>query len=141
MMKRIDFYKLADEAALARQTAYAPYSGFTVGAALLTADEKVYTGCNIENAAYGPSVCAERVAFFKAVADGYRKPEDFTAIAIVGGKAGQDPETQCPPCGVCRQVMNEFTDPEAFLVIIPDEKGELDVHTLSELLPLGFKLK
>ncbi len=140
-MKRIDFYQLADDAADARANAYAPYSGFTVGAALMTADEKVYTGCNIENGAYGPSVCAERVAFFKAVSDGYKTPADFKAIAIVGGKAGEDPKSQCPPCGVCRQVMNEFTDPETFLVIIPDEHGELDVHTLSELLPLGFKLK
>ena len=139
-MKRIDFYQLVDEAARARENAYAPYSGFTVGAALLTADEKVYTGCNIENAAYTPSVCAERTAFFKAVSDGYRKADDFTAIAIVGGKAGEDPSSQCPPCGVCRQVMSEFADPDTFLVIIPDAQGELDVHTLAELLPMGFKL-
>ena len=140
-MKRIDFYQLADEAARARDNAYAPYSGFTVGAALLMADETIYTGCNIENAAYGPSNCAERTAFFKAVSDGYRNAEDFKAIAIVGGKAGENHGSQCPPCGVCRQVMNEFTDPESFLVIIPDKDGELDVHTLSELLPLGFRLK
>ena len=139
-MKRIDFYQLADEAAKAREMAYAPYSKWTVGAALLTADEKIYLGCNIENAAYTPSNCAERTAFFKAVSDGYQKPSDFKAIAIVGGKAGEEAKTQCPPCGVCRQAMNEFCDPESFLVIIPDENGELDVHTLSELLPLGFKL-
>ena len=139
-MKRIDFYQLADEAAKAREMAYAPYSGFTVGAALLTSDEKVFLGCNIENAAYSPSVCAERTAFFKAVSEGYNKPSDFKAIAIVGGKAGEEIKDKCPPCGVCRQVMNEFTDPESFLIILTDRKGELDVHTLSELLPLGFKL-
>ncbi|SCW32273.1 cytidine deaminase [Ruminococcaceae bacterium YRB3002] len=139
-MKRIDFYQLADEANKAREMAYAPYSGFTVGAALLTSDEKVYLGCNIENAAYSPSICAERTAFVKAVSDGYNKPADFKAIAIVGGAKGEEPKSKCAPCGVCRQVMNEFTDPESFLVILPDEKGELDVHTLSELLPLGFRL-
>ena len=139
-MKRIDFYQLADEACKARGSAYAPYSGFTVGAALLTSDEKVYLGCNIENGAYGPSCCAERVAFFKAVSDGYTKPSDFKAIAVYGGKADEEPVSRCAPCGVCRQVMNEFCDPETFLVIMSDGNGGLDVHTLVELLPLGFKL-
>ena len=139
-MKRIDFYQLSDEAAAAREKAYAPYSGFTVGAALLTTDEKVFTGCNIENSAFTPTCCAERTAFFKAVSEGYTKPADFQAIAIAGGKKGEEPKAQVSPCGVCRQVMSEFCDPDSFLVIMQNEKGELDVHTLAELLPLGFKL-
>ena len=139
-MKRIDFYQLMDEASAARDMSYAPYSDFTVGAALLTSDEKVYLGCNIENAAYSPSCCAERVAFFKAVSDGYTKPSDFKAIAISGGKKGEEASERCAPCGVCRQVMNEFCDPQSFLVIMSDGNGGLDVHTLAELLPLGFKL-
>ncbi len=139
-MKRIDFYQLMDEASKAREMSYAPYSGFAVGAALLTSDEKVYLGGNIENAAYSPTCCAERVAFFKAVSDGYTKPSDFKAIAVSGGPKGSEPAERCAPCGVCRQVMNEFCDSESFLVIMSDGKGGLDVHTLSELLPLGFKL-
>lgn len=139
-MKRIDFYQLADEAARARDMAYAPYSGFTVGAALLTADEKIYLGANIENASYTPTCCAERVAFFKAVSDGYRNKSDFKAIAVAGGKTGETKTCKCPPCGVCRQVMNEFCDPDSFLIVLKDEKDELEAHALSELLPLGFKM-
>lgn len=139
-MKRIDFYQLADEAARARDMAYAPYSGFTVGAALLTADEKIYLGCNIENASYTPTCCAERTAFFKAVSDGYRNKSDFKAIAVTGGKKGETKTVKCPPCGVCRQVMNEFCDPDSFLIVLKDENDELEAHALSELLPMGFKL-
>ncbi len=92
------------------EKAYAPYSGFQVGAALLTEDGKIYTGCNIENAAYTPTICAERTAFFKAVSEGER---EFKAICIAGGKDGTVDDFT-PPCGVCRQVMMEFTDPERF---------------------------
>ena len=116
----------------ARKMAYAPYSGFYVGAALLTADGKVYTGCNIENASYSPTNCAERTAFFKAVSEGVL---DFAAIAIVGGKKETDGGF-CAPCGVCRQVMAEFCDAD-FRVILGDA-NEVQVFTLAELLPASF---
>ena len=112
--------------------AYAPYSGFFVGAALLCADGTVYQGCNIENAAYGPTNCAERTAFFKAVYDGHR---DFKAIAICGGKVGNITGA-FPPCGVCRQVMREFCDDD-FLIYLVDESG-YETRTLSQLLPDSF---
>ena len=113
--------------------AYAPYSGFQVGAALLCADGTVYQGCNIENAAYSPTNCAERTAFFKAVYDGHR---DFTAIAVCGGKGGVITGA-FPPCGVCRQVMREFCGDD-FLIYLVNEKG-FETVTLSDLLPFGFR--
>lgn len=113
--------------------AYAPYSGFYVGAALLCADGTVYQGCNIENAAYGPTNCAERTAFFKAVYDGHR---DFTAIAVVGGKEGVISGT-FPPCGVCRQVMREFVGDD-FMIYMGGTDG-YSTMTMTELLPAGFK--
>lgn len=126
--------KLIKKAMEAREKAYAPYSRFYVGAALLTEAGQVYTGCNIENAAYGPSNCAERTAFFKAVSEGERF---FLAIAIVG--AGEESSGQyAAPCGVCRQVMAEFCRPEDFTVIIANTAGEYYVRTLGELLPDGF---
>ena len=127
-------HTLIREAISARRQAYAPYSHFCVGAALLTAAGKIYNGCNIENAAYTPTNCAERTAFFKAVSEGER---DFAAIAIVGGKAG---EALAPtaPCGVCRQVMAEFCDPETFRIILMNGAGEIREYLLKELLPLGF---
>lgn len=120
----------------AREHAYVPYSHFAVGAALLCADGKVYQGANSENAAYTPSNCAERTAFFKAVYDDER---DFTAIAIVGGPAGGPVSEVCAPCGVCRQVMREFCDPESFRVILggPGD-AEPQTYLLKELLPLSF---
>ena len=114
--------------------AYAPYSGYKVGAALLCCDGTVYTGCNIENASYTPTNCAERTAFFKAVSEGVR---DFKAIAIVGGAAEQ-PLDFCAPCGVCRQVMMEFCDPDSFKIILAKSPEEYKVYTLWELLPEGF---
>ena len=129
--------ELIEQARAARGQAYAPYSGFTVGAALLTASGKVYTGCNVENAAFSPSVCAERTAFVKAVSEGER---EFQAIAIVGGDAGEEPDSCCPPCGVCRQVMSEFCDPETFVVCLI-EQGEIRTWLLKELLPLRFEGK
>ena len=123
--------KLAKEAMM---KAYAPYSGFKVGAALLCADGTVYQGCNIENAAYGPTNCAERTAIFKAVYDGHR---DFTAIAVCGGKDGIITGL-FPPCGVCRQVMREFCDVD-FTVHLVKVDG-YDTYTLEQLLPCSFTL-
>ncbi len=114
--------------------AYTPYSGFKVGAALLTKRGKLYTGCNIENAAYSPTNCAERTAFFKAVSEGER---EFSAICIVGGKDGVLTEYTAP-CGVCRQVMMEFCDPDSFQIILGTGKEQYEIFTLKELLPRGF---
>lgn len=123
------------EAKKARERAYIPYSHHSVGAALLTKDGKVYHGCNIENAAFGPTNCAERTAFFKAVYEGERA---FEKIAIVCGAEGTDGNEPCAPCGVCRQVMMEFCDPETFKIVLANgEEGQLE-YTLKELLPLGF---
>lgn len=116
------------------QYSYTPYSGFKVGAALLTKEGKFYKGCNIENAAYTPTNCAERTAFFKAVSEGERH---FQAICIVGGKDGILTE-YAAPCGVCRQVMMEFCDPETFQIILATGREQYEVFTLKELLPLGF---
>ena len=113
---------------------YVPYSHFHVGAALLTKNGRYYTGCNIENAAYTPTNCAERTAFFKAVSEGVK---EFDAICIVGGQEGVL-TVYAAPCGVCRQVMMEFCDPETFKIILAVSKDKYDVFTLKELLPLGF---
>ncbi len=130
-MTELELIALAKEA---RTHAYVPYSGYSVGAALLTKDGKVYQGCNIENAAYGPTVCGERTAFFKAIYDGER---EFTAIAVVGGKAGEEVSGYFPPCGVCRQVMREFCR-EDFKVIMGGKNDEYRVMTLEEILPASF---
>ena len=124
--------QLVELAKKARKNAYAPYSGFEVGAAVLCADGKVFCGCNVENASFSPTCCAERVAIFKAVSEGQR---DFTAIAIVGGKSGDKTADKCFPCGVCRQVMSEFCSPKT-KIIYSDESE----NTLGELLPSGFSL-
>lgn len=116
---------------------YSPYSGFSVGAALITADGRVYKGCNIENSAFSPTICAERTAFFKAISEG---ENDFEAIAIVGKYKNGEYKHLCYPCGVCRQVMKEFCGGD-FRIILGDGKGEYEVHTLSELLPGGFDLR
>ncbi|MDY2813921.1 MAG: cytidine deaminase [Dorea sp.] len=114
--------------------AYTPYSGFKVGAALLTKDGSIYTGCNIENAAYTPTNCAERTAFFKAVSEGIR---EFQAICIVGGTDGV-PAEYTAPCGVCRQVMMEFCDSDTFQIILAIDPDRYKIYTLKELLPMGF---
>lgn len=119
----------------ASQNSYSPYSNFVVGAALLTKDNKVYLGCNIENAC-GTSNCAERTAFYKAISDGYK---EFKAIAIVGGKNGKFNKL-CPPCGICRQTMSEFCD-EDFVIILGNEKLEYKKYALKQLLPLSFELE
>lgn len=113
---------------------YVPYSHFHVGAALLAGNGTVYGGCNIENAAYTPTNCAERTAFFKAVSEGVR---EFDAICIVGGM-NKKLEEYAAPCGVCRQVMMEFCDPEEFQIILAMGIDQYEVFTLKELLPLGF---
>ena len=116
----------------ARKMSYSPYSGFRVGAALVGKSGKVYTGCNVENAGYSPTNCAERTAVFKAVSEGER---EFTAIAVVGGK-GEEIAPMCAPCGVCRQVLAEFCDKDFRIVLgTPDS---VQVFTLAELLPLSF---
>lgn len=113
---------------------YVPYSHFHVGAALLAKNGTVYKGCNIENAAYTPSNCAERTAFFKAVSEGEK---EFSAICVVGGMDGRVTE-YTPPCGVCRQVMMEFCDPETFEIILATDEEHYQVFRLKELLPYGF---
>ena len=132
----MDRETLARLALEARKNAYAPYSRFTVGAALLAKSGKVYTGCNIENAAFSPTSCGERTAFFKAVSEGER---EFLAIAVAGGRDGEEPESLCPPCGVCRQVMAEFCSPETFEILMATKNGVEKVCLLRELLPEGFR--
>lgn len=131
-MDRSELIRLALEA---RQRAYTPYSHFKVGAALLTKEGKVYQGCNIENAAYTPSNCAERTAFFKAVSEG---DYNFAAIAIVGGAEDAKELELCTPCGVCRQIMMEFCDYNEFEIILAKNPEEYKVMSLEELLPMGF---
>ena len=125
--------ELVRQALAAMKFAYVPYSGFTVGAALLTKSGKVYLGCNIENAAYGPSNCAERTAIFKAVSEGER---EFAAIAVVGGKDGVAADI-FPPCGVCRQVMQEFCAPD-FMIYMGRGDDSYEAVPLEQLLPYGF---
>lgn len=127
--------ELVSLAKKAAEKAYAPYSHFTVGAALLTSSGKVYLGCNVENSSYGVTNCAERTAFFKAVSEGER---DFEMIALVGGKEGNF-DSFCTPCGTCRQVMAEFCG-EDFKIILGRNDGEVKVYTLKEILPLAFSL-
>ena len=129
-MKPEELLKLAVEA---MDHAYVPYSGYRVGAALLCADGTVYQGCNIENASYTPTICAERHALFQAVYHGKR---EFTAIAVVGGKDGVITGF-CPPCGVCRQVMREFCADD-FRIYLGGVGETYEVHTLAELLPFSF---
>ena len=129
-MRDLELIRLAKQA---REQAYAPYSGFMVGAALLCVDGTVYTGCNIENAAYSPTNCAERTAFFKAVSEGKR---EFTAIAIVAGPRDGALSTTAP-CGVCRQVMAEFCKPE-FRILLGAEGEDYAAYTLAQLLPCSF---
>lgn len=126
-----DLVRLAKEA---RARSYVPYSGYAVGAALLCKNGKIYQGCNIENAAFGPTICAERVAVFKAVYDGER---DFAAIAVAGGKAGEEVTGLFPPCGVCRQVLREFCDLD-FMLYMAKENGGYEARTLGEMLPMSF---
>lgn len=133
-MEQKQIQELIEKAIGMMDYSYVPYSHFHVGAALLAKNGKVYGGCNIENAGYTPSNCAERTAFFKAVSEGVR---DFQAICIVGGKDGKLTEYTAP-CGVCRQVMMEFCDPKTFQIILAVDKERYEIYTLEELMPLGF---
>ena len=125
-MEQVMVEKLIDTAIKQLKFSYTPYSNFKVGAALLTKSGKIYTGCNIENASYTPTNCAERTAFFKAVSEGVR---DFQAICIVGGKDGKLTEYTAP-CGVCRQVMMEFCNPKTFQIILAVDKERYEIYTL-----------
>ena len=133
---KINSHALALAAIEAMKRSYSPYSHFTVGAALLTKDGKVYTGANIENASYTPTVCAERNAIFTAVHNGER---EFEAIAIVGGHEGLVKGITAP-CGVCRQVMSEFCSPDFKVILVTSSNGDFEETTLGELLPYTFKL-
>lgn len=130
----MDIQNLIQNAIDTLQYSYAPYSNFKVAAALLTKSQRVYTGCNIENASYTPTNCAERTAIFKAVSEGEL---DFEAIVIVGGKNGELAD-YCPPCGVCRQVMMEFCNPKTFQIILARSQNDYKKYTLEELFPNGF---
>lgn len=131
-MENKELVKLALEA---REMAYVPYSNWAVGAALLCKDGTVFKGCNIENAAYTPTNCAERTAVFKAVSEGHY---DFEKIAVVGGRKGEEVVDYCYPCGVCRQVLREFVNPDEFKVIVGKNENEFVENTLSEILPYSF---
>ena len=126
---------LINKAIEARKFSYCPYSDYQVGAALLTESGKIYTGCNIENAAFTPGICAERTAVYKAVSEGERK---FTAISIAGGPKNEAVTDYSYPCGVCRQVMEEFVNPEDFLILVGKTEEDIKEFTLKELLPFGF---
>jgi cytidine deaminase len=138
MMTENEKRALVEKALEARSFSYAPYSDFHVGAALLAKNGQVFTGCNIENASYTPTNCGERTAIFKAVSEGVR---DFQAIAITGGPGMEPPVNIAAPCGVCRQVMMEFCDPETFIVLLGKGDKTWEEYTLAELLPLGFSGK
>lgn len=134
MLDKTMIEKLIGTAVNMTKMSYSPYSDFRVGAALLAKNGQIYTGCNIENAGYTPTNCAERTAFFKAVSEGVR---DFEAIAVVGGLHGKLNDLTAP-CGVCRQVMMEFCDPKTFQIIMATDKDNYQVMSLGELLPMGF---
>ena len=125
--------ELIKNAVKARENSYAPYSNYKVGAALLTKSGKVYLGCNVENASYTPTICAERNAFFKAISEGER---EFEMIAIVGGKEGEELSPNCTPCGVCRQVMTEFCSKDFLVILGTPEKYK--AYRLEELMPYSF---
>lgn len=127
------YKKLMELAVEARKTAYAPYSKYKVGAALVGKSGKIYSGCNVENASYTPTNCAERTAFFKAISEGER---EFSAISIVAGKEGEALSKSCSPCGVCRQVMTEFCDKDFKIILGTPE--DYKVYTLEEMMPFSF---
>jgi len=129
--------KLMQTAIEYRKRSYSPYSGYQVGAALLSADGEIFGGCNIENAAFSPTNCAERTALFKAVSEGKK---EFTAIAVVGGKKGAELEF-CTPCGVCRQALVEFCDPKSFVVYLGTGTDNYKGYLLDEILPFSFSPK
>lgn len=133
-LQKEDVQDLIRKAFGARKKAYAPYSHYQVGAALLSGQGRVYPGCNIENASYGATICAERTAFIRAVQEGER---EFQAIAIVGGPEGEEPSDFAYPCGICRQVMQEFCKPDLEIIVAVSEE-EYEIYSLGELMPRGF---
>lgn len=133
--EEIPVQELVRSALEARKKAYAPYSGYMVGAAVLTNELRIYTGCNIENASYSPSICAERTAVSKAVSEGKRK---FKAIAVAGGRRGEEITRYAYPCGVCRQVLREFAGQDELVVIVARSIRDYKAHLLGELLPESF---
>ncbi len=133
----MDVKELCFTAIEAMNQAYAPYSSFRVGAALLTQDGKIYTGCNIENASFGATICAERVALHNAVSNG---EQEFVMLAIAGGIDGKV-EKEIPPCGICRQAFAEFCKPTMPVVLVTNMQGEYTTYTLGELLPKSFSFK
>ena len=135
IMEDIPVKELIRSAIDARKKAYAPYSGYMVGAAVLTNELRIYTGCNIENASYGATVCAERTAIGKAVSEGRR---GFKAIAIVGSPKGDTITQYSFPCGICRQVIREFSNPDKMIVIVARGEQDYKLYRLSELLPESF---
>lgn len=135
MTENIGYEKLIREAIDVRKNAYCKYSGFAVGAALLTLDGSIFIGCNVENCC-GTSNCAERTAFFKAISEGKRQ---FSAIAIVGGHVDEEITEFCYPCGICRQVMAEFCE-DTFKIVCAKNENEYEVHTLGEMLPFSFNI-
>lgn len=134
-IKDFPIREMIEQAMLARKKAYAPYSGFQVGAALLTRDLRIFAGCNVENAAYGSTICAERCAMVKAVSEGNLK---WKGIVVLGGKEDEAISTYAYPCGSCLQVMQEFVTPSNFFVIIAKGIDDYKVLSLEELLPYGF---
>ena len=132
-MMRMQIKILEEKAKQMQKMSYAPYSGFNVGAALLSKDGRIFTGCNVENAAYSPGCCAERTAVFKAVSEGAK---EFEAIAIAGGKDGKATD-YCPPCGVCRQVLREFVSDDFKIILVKDDE-ESKIITFGELFPESF---
>jgi len=139
MQKKEQIEKVLIEKAFEmREFSYTPYSGFNVGAALLAKNGNIYGGCNIENASYTPTVCAERTAFFKAISEGVK---EFDMICIVGGPKDATEFDLCPPCGVCRQVMAEFCDPDEFKIILARSVEDYQVISLRDMLPYSFTPK
>lgn len=133
----VDYKLLLDEAKEARKNSYSPFSGFSVGAALLAKDGRIFRGCNLESAVFSPSLCAERVALAKALSEGVT---GFSALAVVGAKAEEEPSEPCYPCGVCRQVLSEHVKLREFEIVV-EEDGEPKVCTLAELLPSAFEFE
>lgn len=133
-MDNLPIKELIQTALDARKNAYAPYSHYQVGAALLSSDGTIYSGCNIENASYGATNCAERTAFFSAVSEGKR---DFLAIVITGGLEGEEISDYAVPCGICRQIMQEFCGDD-FQVIVAKSTEDFRQYPFSEILPFGF---
>jgi cytidine deaminase len=131
-MSELDYKYLLEMAMNARENAYSPYSNYKVGATLITYNNKIFSGCNIENSSFSPTICAERLAIYKAVSENEKK---FKAIAVIC-----DSKDICKPCGVCLQVMNEFFD-NSTQIILGNLKGLYEIFSINDLLPHPFNIK